>query len=235
MRPISGVTRLARWPARSRSSGDGAVSGNRRAHAGGGGSGGGGSCAVHRKPGRTGRLIGAQPNDGARDAGVAAHRLKTSTATVSRRLPDLRAKALQEATAPEELRYDLRNPIPPYVDQPVKPRHCFIVEDGSEPAQVHGKVRVPLEALLSHDGRHRIVQKELLIIFQDKQIVSRDPTVGREYHAYVNELPVPEHLVHPVGIETNDVLATELEAVGLLQGTKTIRTFVEFGTAREIE
>ena len=48
-------------------------------------------------------------------------------------------------------------------------------------------------------------------------------------------LPVPEHVVHPVGIETNDVLATELEAVGLLQGTKTIRTFVEFGTAREIE
>src|SRR4051812_14329864 len=168
----SRVTRPARWPARSRSSGGGGVCVGRREHAGGGGSEDGGRCAIHRKPGRTGRLIGAQPDDGARDAGVAAHRLKTSTATVSRRLPDLRAKALQEAPAPEELRCDLRNPIPPYVDQPIKPRHCFIVENGSETAQVHGKVRVPLKALLSHHGRHRVVRKELLIIFQDKQIVS---------------------------------------------------------------
>src|SRR4051794_35534532 len=41
--------RLARWPARSRSSGGGAVSGGRREHAGDGGSGGGESCAVHRR------------------------------------------------------------------------------------------------------------------------------------------------------------------------------------------
>src|SRR3954466_14669130 len=134
-----------------------------------------------------------------------------------------------------------RTPRPPilktasYVDQPVKPRHRFVVEDGSETAQVHCKVRVPLKALLSHDGRHRVVRKEPLIVFQDKQIVSRDPTVGREHHTYVNELQVPEHLVHPVGLETNDALATELEAVGLLQWTKTIRTVVEFSTAREIE
>src|SRR5215210_1492007 len=125
--------------------------------------------------------------------------------------------------------------MPPYVDEPVKPRHCFIVEDGSETAQVHGKVRVPLKALLPHNRCHRVVRKELLVVFQDKQIVSRDPTVGREYHAYVNELRVPEHLVHPVGIETNNVLVTELEAVGLLQWTKTIRAVVEFATARESE
>src|SRR3954466_2337373 len=117
----------------------------------------------------------------------------------------------------------------------VKPRHCFVVEDGSETAQVHGRGRVPLKALLSHDGRHRVVRKKLLVVFQDKQIVSRDPTVGRKHHAYVNELQVPEHLVHPVGLETNDALATELEAVGLLQWTKTIRTVVEFSTARESE
>src|SRR3954451_17167736 len=52
-----GVMRPARWPARSHSSGGGGVCGDRREHVDGGGSGGGGSCAVHRKPGRTGRLI----------------------------------------------------------------------------------------------------------------------------------------------------------------------------------
>src|SRR4051812_17027051 len=59
----SGVTRLARWPARSQSSEGGAVggavSGGRRVRAGGGGSGGGGSWAVHRKRDRTGMLIWA--------------------------------------------------------------------------------------------------------------------------------------------------------------------------------
>ena len=38
-----------------------------------------------------------------------------------------------EATAPQELRYDLRNPISFYVDQPVKPRHRFGAKMGHWP------------------------------------------------------------------------------------------------------
>src|SRR3954451_8413518 len=41
-----------------------------------------------------GRLRGAQPDDPARHAGVAAHRLKTSPATAARLLPDLCTKAM---------------------------------------------------------------------------------------------------------------------------------------------
>src|SRR4051812_15451786 len=48
----SRVMQLARWPAPSRSSGGGAVGGNRRARVDGGGSAGRGRGAGHRKPGR---------------------------------------------------------------------------------------------------------------------------------------------------------------------------------------
>src|SRR4051794_39599466 len=39
-------------------------------------------------------------------------------------------------------------------------------------AQVRCKVRMALKALLSHDGRHRVVRKELLVVFQDQQILA---------------------------------------------------------------
>src|SRR3954454_14485717 len=41
-----------------------------------------------------GRLRGAQPDDPARDAGVAAHRLKARPTTALRPLPELRTKAI---------------------------------------------------------------------------------------------------------------------------------------------
>jgi hypothetical protein len=51
------VMRLPRWPARSRSSGDGAVCGDRRERADGGSSEGGERCGARRRLGRTGRPI----------------------------------------------------------------------------------------------------------------------------------------------------------------------------------
>src|SRR5829696_3318555 len=119
------------------------------------------------------------------------------------------------------------------IDRPVQARHGFVVENRSEPFQVNRKLWVLLKTLPSGDRCHRIVWKELPVVLQDEQVISRNAPVRREHQTYIDKLQVPEHLVDEIDIHPNHAVTRERKAIGLLQGTKAVGSLEELGVACE--
>ena len=95
------------------------------------------------------------------------------------------------------------------------------------------KLWVLLKTLPSGDRCHRIVWKELPVVLQDEQVISRNAPVRREHQTYIDKLQVPENLVDEIDIHPNHAVTRERKAIGLLQGTKAVGSLEELGVARE--